>query len=110
MPLDLAAQLCDAPAQLVGADRLLPVGVAALDAAFGTDDIFAELYAPASRENRPDQFRRRRDSRCAHLIEEYAGQIVPGLVSTADCARAQFVIRSSKTSASRQTVSAPTIY
>ncbi|WP_016906037.1 helix-turn-helix domain-containing protein [Streptomyces xiaopingdaonensis] len=70
---------------------------AALDAAFGTDGIFAELYALASREIHPDQFRRRMELEArARLIEEYAGQIVPGLVQTPDYARAQFVVSGPK--------------
>ncbi|MGA6158107.1 helix-turn-helix domain-containing protein [Stenotrophomonas sp. NPDC087984] len=62
-----------------------------LDAAFGTDGIFQELYRLARREIHPDQFRRRMELEAqARLIEEYAGQIVPGLVQTEDYARALF--------------------
>lgn len=62
-----------------------------LDAAFGTDGIFTELFQLARREIHPDQFRRRMDLEAqARLIEEYSGQIVPGLVQTRRYARAQF--------------------
>ncbi|GAA0977417.1 MULTISPECIES: helix-turn-helix domain-containing protein [Streptomyces violaceusniger group] len=62
-----------------------------LDAAFGTDGIFAELYGLARREIHPDQFRRRMELEAqARVIEEYAGQIVPGLVQTEGYARALF--------------------
>ncbi|MET9734966.1 helix-turn-helix transcriptional regulator [Streptomyces sp. NPDC006458] len=65
---------------------------AMLDAAFGTDGIFAELYGLARREIHPDQFRRRMELEAqACLIQEYAGQIVPGLVQTEEYARALFV-------------------
>lgn len=70
-----------------------------LDVAFGTDGIFAELYLLASKEVHPDQFRRRMELEArAHLVEEYAGQIVPGLVQTEDYARAQFVLSNPKAS------------
>ncbi|WP_044570625.1 helix-turn-helix domain-containing protein [Streptomyces iranensis] len=62
-----------------------------LDAAFGTDGIFEELYGLVRREIHPDQFRRRMELEAqARLIEEYAGQIVPGLVQTEGYARALF--------------------
>lgn len=64
-----------------------------LDAAFGTDGIFAELYRLASKEIHPDQFRRRMELEArSRLIEEYSGQIVPGLVQTEDYARALFEV------------------
>ena len=70
---------------------------AALDAAFGTDGIFAELYALASREIHPDQFRRLMELEArARLIEEYSPQIVPGLVQLEEYARAQFVVSNPK--------------
>jgi hypothetical protein len=63
----------------------------ALDAAFGTDGIFEKLYALARKEIHPDQFRRRMDFETkARLIQEYGGQIVPGIVQTEDYARALF--------------------
>ena len=68
-----------------------------LDAAFGTDGIFEELYRLASREIHPDQFRRHMELESrSRRIEAYAVQIVPGLVQTEDYARAQFVISSPK--------------
>ncbi|MQS01164.1 helix-turn-helix domain-containing protein [Streptomyces alkaliterrae] len=70
---------------------------AMLDAAFGTDGIFEELYRLASKEIHPDQFQRRMELETrATLIEEYAGQIVPGLVQTEDYARALFVVANPK--------------
>lgn len=70
-----------------------------LDVAFGTDGIFAELYLLASKEVHPDQFRRRMELEArARLVEEYSGQIVPGLVQTEDYARAQFVVSNPKAS------------
>jgi transcriptional regulator with XRE-family HTH domain len=70
---------------------------ARLDAAFGTDGIFEELYRLASREIHPDQFRRHMELEArARLIEEYSPQIVPGSVQTEDYARAQFVTSSPK--------------
>lgn len=68
-----------------------------LDAAFGTDGIFEELYRLASREIHPDQFRRQMELESrARLIEQYAPQSVPGLVQTEDYARAQFVVSNPK--------------
>ncbi|WP_338671833.1 helix-turn-helix transcriptional regulator [Streptomyces sp. SCSIO 30461] len=70
---------------------------AMLDAAFGTDGIFEELYRLASKEIHPDQFQRRMELEArAVLIEEYSPQIVPGLVQTEDYARAQFVVSNPK--------------
>lgn len=62
-----------------------------LDAAFGTDGIFTELYALCAREIHPDQFRRRMEleARARH-IREYSGQLVPGLLQTEAYAKAQF--------------------
>ncbi|PJE96513.1 transcriptional regulator [Streptomyces carminius] len=69
----------------------------ALDMAFETDGIFAELYRLACREIHPDQFRRRMTLEAqSRLIEEYAGQIVPGLVQTEEYARAQFTAANPK--------------
>ncbi|MQY15873.1 hypothetical protein SRB5_60650 [Streptomyces sp. RB5] len=62
-----------------------------LDAAFGTDGIFEELYGLASKEIHPDQFKRRMElERRAQVIGEYASQIIPGLLQTEAYARAQF--------------------
>lgn len=63
----------------------------ALDAAFGTNGFFAELYLVASKEVHPDQFQRRMSLEAqARLIEEYVPQVVSGLVQTEEYARAQF--------------------
>ncbi|GAA1923943.1 helix-turn-helix transcriptional regulator [Streptomyces sodiiphilus] len=68
-----------------------------LDVAFRTDGIFMELYQLAAREIHPDQFRRRMELEArACLIEEYAGQIVPGLVQAEGYARQQFVVSNPK--------------
>ncbi|AXK37130.1 XRE family transcriptional regulator [Streptomyces armeniacus] len=62
-----------------------------LDAAFGTDGIFEELYRLASREIHPDQYQRRMELEArAQVIGEYTAQIVPGLLQTEDYARALF--------------------
>ncbi|MBO8195623.1 helix-turn-helix domain-containing protein [Streptomyces oryzae] len=62
-----------------------------LDAAFGTDGIFEELFVLAGKEIHDDEFRLRMGLEArARLIEEYIGQMVPGLVQTEDYARAQF--------------------
>jgi transcriptional regulator with XRE-family HTH domain len=64
-----------------------------LDAAFGTDGIFQELYRLTKNELHPDQYKRRMELEGrARLIEEYAGQFVPGLVQTEDYARSLFVV------------------
>ncbi|MFE4830256.1 helix-turn-helix transcriptional regulator [Streptomyces sp. NPDC056672] len=75
------------------ADSMIPKDLPAkLDAAFGTDGIFGKLYGLARWEVHPDQFRRRMDLESrARLIQEYGGQIVPGLLQTEDYARALFV-------------------
>ncbi|MFD8966354.1 Scr1 family TA system antitoxin-like transcriptional regulator [Streptomyces sp. NPDC059568] len=64
---------------------------ARLDAAFGTDEHFQDLYQLAKREAHPDQYRRYMDFEGqAEVIEEYGAQIVPGLLQTEDYARAFF--------------------
>ncbi|MBV9022679.1 MAG: helix-turn-helix domain-containing protein [Streptomycetaceae bacterium] len=80
------------------AEAMPPLSLPAmLDVAFGTDGIFEELYRLASKEIHPDQFRRVMELEAgARLIEEYAGQVVPGLVQTEDYARAQFVVTNPK--------------
>lgn len=62
-----------------------------LDAAFGTDGIFGELYKLASKEGHPDKYQRRMalESR-ARVIDEYCGQLVTGLMQTEDYAGALF--------------------
>ncbi|MEU6172907.1 DUF5753 domain-containing protein [Streptantibioticus parmotrematis] len=62
-----------------------------LDAAFGTDGIFGKVYALAKREVHPDRYRRHMELEArARVIEQYAGQVIPGLVQTEDYARALF--------------------
>ncbi|WP_280723524.1 helix-turn-helix transcriptional regulator [Kitasatospora sp. MAA4] len=64
-----------------------------LDAVFGTDGIFCTLYELAKKEIHPDQYRRRMELEArARVIDEYAGQLVPGLVQTEDYARALFQV------------------
>ncbi|MCZ1010394.1 helix-turn-helix domain-containing protein [Streptomyces lydicus] len=56
---------------------------AALDAAFGTEEHFHGLYQLAKREAHPDQYRRYMDFEAqAVVIEQYGGQVVPGLLQT----------------------------
>lgn len=63
----------------------------ALDATFQTGGLFEKLYALAKNEVHPDRYRRRMElERRAVVIEEYGGQMVPGLVQTDDYARALF--------------------
>ncbi|MCF3105211.1 transcriptional regulator [Streptomyces roseoverticillatus] len=62
-----------------------------LDAQFGTDGIFSELYQLARNESHPDQLRRRMELEArACAIAEYTCQVVPGLVQTADFTRALY--------------------
>lgn len=62
-----------------------------LDEVFATGGIFTKLYALARKEIHPDQFRRLMDIESrARLIEEYSGQLVPGLLQTEEYARALF--------------------
>ncbi|MCQ8768816.1 helix-turn-helix domain-containing protein [Streptomyces telluris] len=64
-----------------------------LDKAFGTGERFARLYVIArhEREIHPEKYRRRMDLETrARVIDEYAGQLVPGLVQTEAYARALF--------------------
>ncbi|MDX3851108.1 helix-turn-helix transcriptional regulator [Streptomyces sp. AK02-01A] len=64
---------------------------AQLDAAFGTDGIFEELYGLARKEIHPDKYRRRMELEArARVIDEYAGHIVTGLLQTEEYARALF--------------------
>ncbi|MFJ2645825.1 helix-turn-helix transcriptional regulator [Streptomyces sp. NPDC087420] len=70
---------------------IAPDLAAKLDAAFGTDGLFAKLYALARNEVHPDKYRRRMELEArARTIDEYAGHLVPGLVQTEDYARAVF--------------------
>ncbi|MDI5966181.1 DUF5753 domain-containing protein [Streptomyces sp. SL13] len=62
-----------------------------LDATFHTDGIFERLYALARNEVHPDRYRRRMDlERRAKVIDEYGGQVVPGLAQTPKYALALF--------------------
>jgi transcriptional regulator with XRE-family HTH domain len=74
------------------AETMIPPDLPAkLDAAFGTDGIFRKLYMLASKEIHPDQFRRLMELEAlARLIEEYASQLVPGLMQTEGYASALF--------------------
>ncbi|QTT73540.1 helix-turn-helix transcriptional regulator [Streptomyces mobaraensis NBRC 13819 = DSM 40847] len=64
---------------------------ALLDAAFGTDGIFQELYVLAVKELHPEPFKRRMALEArARRIREVAVQIVPGLLQTEQYAREQF--------------------
>ncbi|GGX00810.1 helix-turn-helix domain-containing protein [Streptomyces noursei] len=64
---------------------------AMLDAAFGTDGIFEELYRLASKEIHPDRYRRRMEFEArARVIDEFSGQLVTGLIQTEEYARALF--------------------
>ncbi|BBJ39841.1 transcriptional regulator [Streptomyces antimycoticus] len=61
---------------------------AKLDACFGTDGMFARLYALAKNEPFPGKFRRmiELESRAA-IIEQYVGATFPGLLQTPDLAK-----------------------
>ncbi|MFE5123907.1 Scr1 family TA system antitoxin-like transcriptional regulator [Streptomyces sp. NPDC056669] len=61
---------------------------AKLDACFGTDGMFARIYALAKNEPFPGKYRRvaEVDSR-AIVIEEYSCATIPGLLQTAELAR-----------------------
>ncbi len=72
---------------------------ARLDAAFGTETVFMDLYALARKEVHPDKFRRRMELEArAVVIKEYSPQIVPGLLQTERYARAQFEVHNPKAS------------
>ena len=63
----------------------------ALDATFQTGGLFEKLYALAKNEVHPDRYRRRMElERRAVVIEEFGGQVVPGLAQTEDYARELF--------------------
>ncbi|MFI6289387.1 Scr1 family TA system antitoxin-like transcriptional regulator [Streptomyces sp. NPDC051018] len=74
------------------AEAMIPPDLPAkLDAAFGTDQLFEKLYGLARKEIHPDEFRRRMELESqARLIQEFSGQLVPGLVQTEAYARALF--------------------
>lgn len=81
-------------ARIETAEAMPPPSLAPmLDAAFGTDGIFQELYELAKKEIHPDQFQRYMNLEAqAALIEWFDGGVIPGLVQTEDYARAQFVV------------------
>ncbi|MFI9262121.1 Scr1 family TA system antitoxin-like transcriptional regulator [Streptomyces sioyaensis] len=55
----------------------------ALDAAFGVEEYFHGLFQLAKKEAHPDQYRRYMDFEAqAVVIEQYGGQVVPGLLQT----------------------------
>ncbi|MDN3055472.1 helix-turn-helix transcriptional regulator [Streptomyces sp. SRF1] len=60
---------------------------AKLDACFGTDGLFARLYALAKNEPFPGKYRRMIELESqAIIIEQYVGATVPGLLQTPDTA------------------------
>ncbi|MFJ1746693.1 Scr1 family TA system antitoxin-like transcriptional regulator [Streptomyces sp. NPDC088116] len=62
-----------------------------LDAAFGTDEHFHDLYQLAKREAHPDQYRRYMDFEASsEIIEQYGAQVLPGLLQTEAYTRAFF--------------------
>ncbi|MCZ0973363.1 Scr1 family TA system antitoxin-like transcriptional regulator [Streptomyces noursei] len=61
----------------------------ALDAAFGTEKYFFGLYQLAKKEGHPDQYRRYVElEEQAQVVEDFASQVVPGLLQTKAYARA----------------------
>lgn len=81
------------------AEIMIPPDLPAkLDKAFGTDGIFRKLYMLARKEIHPDQFRRvlNLETR-AQVIQQYVGQIMPGLVQTEAYARALFEMHNPRT-------------
>ncbi|MEU1628647.1 helix-turn-helix transcriptional regulator [Streptomyces sp. NPDC020096] len=100
---DLAAKVLHSRSQLHRvevAEMMPPRDLSpALDEVFGTGKHFERLYelVRRSQEIHPEQFRRRMlmETR-ARVIEEYTGQMVPGLVQTEDYARALFEIHNPK--------------
>ncbi|MEH6373475.1 DUF5753 domain-containing protein [Streptomyces sp. KLMMK] len=79
-------------ARVETADSMPPPELPALlDARFGTDGIFSELYQLARNESQPDQLQRRMELEAqACSVAEYTCQVVPGLLQTADYSRALF--------------------
>ncbi len=88
-------------ARIEAAEAVIPVDLPdRLDVVFGTDDLFAVLYELAKTEIHPDRYRRRMALEAqAVVIDEYAGQIIPGLVQTEDYARALFRVSNPRQSA-----------
>jgi transcriptional regulator with XRE-family HTH domain len=72
------------------AESMIPKGLPGqLDAAFGVDGWFTNLYALASIEAHPDRYRRWMELETrARRIDGYAGHYVPGLLQTEGYARA----------------------
>ncbi|MFB6601090.1 Scr1 family TA system antitoxin-like transcriptional regulator [Streptomyces noursei] len=63
----------------------------ALDAAFGTERYFFGLYQLAKKEGHPDQYRRYMECESlATVMEDFATNVVPGMLQTEGYARAFF--------------------
>ncbi|MET9413894.1 helix-turn-helix transcriptional regulator [Streptomyces klenkii] len=89
-------------ARIETAEHVPPPDLATkLDKVFGTGKRFARLYVIARREREihPSGYRRRMELETrARVIDEYSGQLVPGLVQTEGYARALFRISNPKAS------------
>jgi hypothetical protein len=86
------------------AEAMIPPDLPAkLDMAFDADRFFEKLYTVARRESHPDGFRRRMEIEAqAELIQEFSGQIVPGLLQTETYARHLFRAFDPKISTERE--------
>jgi transcriptional regulator with XRE-family HTH domain len=84
--------------RIEAAEVVIPEDLPAkLDKAFHTERFFANLYEHACKEIHPEAFRQILDIETrARLIQEYAGQVVPGLLQTEDYARALFITHGPK--------------
>jgi transcriptional regulator with XRE-family HTH domain len=87
--------------RIENAEYMIPPGLPEkLDAAFGTEAIFTDLYSLAKKEIHPDKFRRRMNLEArATVIKEYSPQVVPGLLQVESYARAQFAMFDPRASA-----------
>ena len=105
MSLDRVAELVNSSKSTIQrvekAEQMIPPELpAALDRLFKTGGRFQRMYDHAKSEIHPNQFRRRMELEGrARRIQEFSGQIVPGLLQTEDYARAQFRISAPKASA-----------
>ncbi|MGK5531101.1 helix-turn-helix domain-containing protein [Streptomyces sp. URMC 129] len=79
-------------ARIETAESMPPPGLSEhFDRVFGTDGHFSRLYRLVRKEIHPEQFRRRMELEAlSHVIREYAGLIVPGLLQTRAYAAALF--------------------